>query len=75
MENAEVLMERLEGLGYWRPAACVKAEAVGVEMAEGGRDGEIPPAALSWRFERRVVRKAGVDKISTLWTRVGISVE
>lgn len=47
MEKAEVLIERLEGLGYCRPAACVKAEAVGVEMAEGGRDGETAPAALS----------------------------
>ena len=54
----EALMERSGGLEW----SNVKAEAVGVDMAEGGREGEMPPpAAESWRLDRRVVRNATMD--------------
>ena len=47
-------MERSGGL-EWLNA---KAGAVGVDMAEGGSEGEMAPAAESWRLDRRVVRNA-----------------
>lgn len=55
--EARVLLESGEDVEAARGGPRKKAEAVGVEMADGGREEE-EPVALSWRLDRSVVRKA-----------------
>ena len=55
--EARVLMDSEDSTGAAGGAREKKAGAVGVDMAEGGREDD-EPVALSCRLDRSVVRKA-----------------